>query len=311
MDEIFESYELGKVLAFTGVEAGSYNTTYKVRTEKRNVILRILEGERYPEEGEQELEHLRRLERNDLPCLRVIPTKTGAGHMLYRGRFVNLFEFIEGPKVSEGDYISAGLLADLGEILARMHLLSRGRRLSRKSRVVELDYIFGAVEDRIDELEKSLGADFTPVMDKIRACLEFDFMSLPGGIVHNDVFPDNTFYAEDEGAVACLIDFSECGTGAFIFDIAAVLNFWIFSKVDAYDRELVDAFLDAYERTRPLSVDERAALPRALDRAALIFLLARFKIFHLEAEADTRRENKDFRELIPMVLASKSIFTSP
>jgi homoserine kinase type II len=112
--------------------------------------------------------------------------------------------------------------------------------------------------------------------------------SLPRGPIHADLFRDNVMFDDTAGGdrLCGLFDFYFAGTDALLFDVAVCLNDWC---ADLESGRLIEeraaAFVDAYERTRPLESAERRLLPGLLRAAALRFWLSRLRDWHLPREA--------------------------
>jgi homoserine kinase type II len=75
--------------------------------------------------------------------------------------------------------------------------------------------------------------------------------------------------------VSGLIDFYFACTDLLAYDIAVCLNAWCFEADGSYNVTKAHALLSAYQRLRPLSAAERAALPVLCRGAAMRFLLTR------------------------------------
>jgi homoserine kinase type II len=96
---------------------------------------------------------------------------------------------------------------------------------------------------------------------------------LPRGVIHADLFPDNALFAGDR--LTGVIDFYFSCTDFLAYDLAVCLNAWCFEEERAYSADRARAMIGAYETVRPLSVDERAALPVLARGAALRFFATR------------------------------------
>jgi homoserine kinase type II len=96
---------------------------------------------------------------------------------------------------------------------------------------------------------------------------------LPQGVIHADLFPDNMFFLGDQ--LSGLIDFYFACTDTLAYDVAICLNAWCFEPDHSYNVTKGRALLQGYTAARPLSADERAALPMLARGAALRFLLTR------------------------------------
>jgi len=306
IQDILTHYRAGTLVSFGEVIEGSRNTTYQLTTTERRLILRLLEGDRYEDEGRRELALIRHLGSHGVPCAEVLPTREGEDFLLFMGRCTSLFSFIEGTKVSELPSPSVGQLRQMGEVLARMHRAARDWSIRRKQGLV-FEPLLARLVSREREVASHFGAAHGPIMDRVRHVLTHDFGSLPWGLLHNDLFPDNVFVQGED--ISGVIDFSECLEGPLVHDLAVVLNQWTFMPSATYHPGLVHAFLAGYQSIRPLEPRERAALPVALDRAAITFLLVRLLLFHLEPDLRVERRVKPFQDLLPLVLADKRSLT--
>ena len=72
-----------------------------------------------------------------------------------------------------------------------------------------------------------------------------------------------------------LIDFYFACTDTLAYDVAICLNAWCFEPDHSYNVTKGRALLQGYDRVRPLSAAEQAALPVLSRGAALRFLLTR------------------------------------
>ena len=78
-------------------------------------------------------------------------------------------------------------------------------------------------------------------------------------------------------AISCpgLIDFYFACTDTLAYDVAICLNAWCFEPDHSYNVTKGRALLQGYVAARPLSIEERVALPLLARGAALRFLLTR------------------------------------
>ncbi len=73
---------------------------------------------------------------------------------------------------------------------------------------------------------------------------------------------------------------------SWLFDIAVCLNDWCVDlPTGTHDAARAAAFLQAYQRVRPLAAAERRLLPAMLRAGALRFWISRLWDFHLPREA--------------------------
>jgi homoserine kinase type II len=168
--------------------------------------------------------------------------------------------------------------AELGELLARMHLAGRSYG----------GYIENPRGPRwwrmaAQAIRPLLGADRQALLDsELRFQAQFRFPDLPRGPIHADLFRDNVLF--ENGRIRGVIDFYFAGVDCLMFDVAVCANDWCL--VDpAADRRLDEgrtlAFLAGYAAVREFGALEREAWPVLLRAAALRFWLSRLYDLHL------------------------------
>ena len=97
--------------------------------------------------------------------------------------------------------------------------------------------------------------------------------SLPEGVIHADLFPDNVLFVDNE--VSGLIDFYFACSDALAYDLAVTLNAWCFEADGSFNLTKGRALIAGYQAKRQLEPAERAAMPLLCRGAALRFLLTR------------------------------------
>ena len=91
---------------------------------------------------------------------------------------------------------------------------------------------------------------------------------------------------DDAGAVSGVIDFYFASDEAYAYDLAIMMNAWCFDAEGRWREGHRAALVAGYESRRPLSPDERDALPILLAGAAMRFFLTRlYDWLHPEADA--------------------------
>ncbi|MCG7411384.1 homoserine kinase [Moraxella nonliquefaciens] len=116
---------------------------------------------------------------------------------------------------------------------------------------------------------------------------------LPRGLCHLDMFADNTLwdFSGDTARLTGLLDFTEVSVEHYLMDIAITINDFCTTWGSARDGESVNfntdkmsAFIDGYEAIRPLTDNEKTALPVMLAYCATIFWLLRLNVIYYNRE---------------------------
>jgi homoserine kinase type II len=280
-------------LHYEGIKDGILNTNYLVFTSKGKFVLRVLEGHRSYEAEKEELDFL--LELNTIiPCS--VPCSTVDGEVLikYNGRMMSLFYFIEGEKLTE---INENFLTQIGKLLGKIHLFSKNKVLNRKTRIDE-KYYFSKINMEQVPITEEERKNLLSLYEKISM---IDFSSLPCGVIHNDIFPDNIFVKD--GVVSGIIDFNDSTFAPFIFDLGIVINYWI--RINNFPPEIekryVEIFLNSYESVRKLTPEEKSLLDMGILKMALAFIFLRINKFSVEDNHNFLIEDKTYYELLPLL----------
>jgi len=123
---------------------------------------------------------------------------------------------------------------------------------------------------RADEVQPTLAVELETALTGILTDWP---AALPEGHIHADLFPDNVFFLDER--LSGLIDFYFAATDFLAYDVAVCLNAWCFEADFSFNVTKGRALLRGYEAIRPLSGEERVALPVLCRGAAIRFLLTR------------------------------------
>ena len=108
-------------------------------------------------------------------------------------------------------------------------------------------------------------------------------MSLPDGIIHGDLFRDNTLFADNPNGrteLSAILDLYTACNDALAIDLAIVLNAWCFQDNGEIDASLASVLINAYQSVRPLQEAEKLSFNAALRAAALRFWILRLELKH-------------------------------
>lgn len=285
-----EEFNLGKLLKFTGVPAGSVNTHYLLNTSKGKFFLKIDEAKNL-QEAQRELALLLFLRTQGFVCPRPLANRQDRPLLEYEGKPVSVCPYVIGKAVSE-ESLSLGQLEKIGQTLASLHLLGQTykRNLENRFRSERVSQLYRDVKGRLPTYFRHL---IHVLDDEIEHQTQYAEDRLPKGIIHGDLFADNILFRG--GKVVALLDFEAAGYGKFIYDLATAINALCYIN-GGYSIERFDVLLHGYQNVRTLSLGEWDAFPNELRFSALRFTVTRIKDFFLHPMDERQRVNKDFRD---------------
>ncbi|HCZ49447.1 MAG TPA: homoserine kinase, partial [Gammaproteobacteria bacterium] len=183
--------------------------------------------------------------------------------------------------------------AAVGNALARIHLC--GERFSGRRK----DGRGKSWRRRLgDKLLSRLGEKERELLIRELAFHENHSPALPAGIIHADLFRDNTLFLENR--LTGLIDFYLACQGDLLYDLAICVNDWCIEKNGRLDTTLCRSLIGAYHHTRPLTAAEKTHWPQMLRRAALRFWLSRLDDLHFPrgGEITHIKDPKHFQRIL-------------
>ena len=262
-------YDIGELLSYKGIAEGVENSNFLVHTTRGHFILTLYERRVAASDLPFFLGLMEHLASRGINCPQ--PVKTRAGQMLGKiaGRPAAIVTFLDGMWIRRP---SAGHCAALGEALGKLHRAGGdfARTRANALSVEGWRHLYTDVAGRCDSVQPDLSATLAAELAQLEASWP---RHLPEGVIHADLFPDNVFFLSDK--LSGLIDFYFACTDALAYDLAICLNAWCFEPDHSYNVTKGRNLLQAYAGVRPLSADERAALPLLARGAATRFLLTR------------------------------------
>ena len=264
-----DAYDVGDVVSVKGIAEGVENSNYLLITEKGRYILTLYEKRVAPGDLPFFLGLMEHLADKAVPCPTPIRSIEGTSLGELCGRPAALISFLDGvwPKRIQ-PYHCAGL----GGALANLHLAGRDFHLSRQNALSFAGWrsLFDRCQPKADQVNPGLASEIAAELDAIEGNWP---KTLPSGVIHADLFPDNVFFQKE--ALTGLIDFYFACNDLLAYDIAICLNAWCFEPDGAFNITKARHLLRSYQTVRPLSEEELHALPLLARGAALRFLLTR------------------------------------
>ncbi len=264
-----DQYDIGPVLAAKGIAEGVENSNYLIHTGTGFYILTLYEKR----VNEQDLPFfiglMEHLARKGLNCPQPVRDRKGSALGRLAGRPAAIVTFLDGMGVRRPGVNHCGAV---GEALAQLHLAGSDFEMSRVNALSVQGWrpLYEAARDRADTVTPGLAEATERALGELERRWP---QSLPQGVIHADLFPDNVFFLGPR--LSGLIDFYFACTDALAYDLAVCLNAWCFETDGSFNLTKGRAMIAGYERIRPLAREEIDALPLLCRGAALRFMLTR------------------------------------
>lgn len=269
LDAFIAGYDIGAVLSLKGIAEGVENSNYLLHAERGFYILTLYEKRVNEAELPFFLDLLEHLAGRGVTCPQPVKNRQGRALGRLAGRPAAIVTFLDGMWIRKPD---ARQCAAVGEALAKLHRAGADFPMRRENALSLAGWtnLFESVHARADQVVPDLSAAIDAELKHLHAAWP---RTLPTGVIHADLFPDNVFFLG--GKLSGLIDFYFACTDAFAYDLAITLNAWCFEPDGAFNITKGLAMINGYERVRRLDDAEVAALPTLARGASLRFLLTR------------------------------------
>jgi homoserine kinase type II len=286
LDRIVSQYPIGTALKLEEIPGGFGNSNFKLTTTEGEFLLKICD-EKDSAELNMQIALLQQLHQHAYPTVYPIPTKDQKQLTHETFGSVMLYPFLPGEQPQS----SPDTLAQLGEALAKLHCIPPIAGLPRFAMgISQMTPFFKEVQ----------GTQFAthPFVESLKSQLESMEpqlnASLPMGLLHGDLFLDNTLFDGDQ--MVAILDFEEGCYDTLLIDVGMTLIGCCYTPQHRLNLEAAQRFLDAYNASRPLTENEWKYLDGFVHYAALSIAFWRFRQFNIR-RPDTHRANT-YQEMI-------------
>jgi len=262
-------YDIGELLSYKGIAEGTENSNFLLHTTTTSFILTLYEKRVDPGDLPFFLGLMEHLAKRGVTC--PLPVERNDGTLIgeVAGRPAAIITFLEGmwPRRPTAVHCRA-----VGEALAKLHIAGADFGMTRPNALSLEGWktLWAGCHERADEVEPGLVAEVEADLSAISSAWP---SSLPAGVIHADLFPDNVFFLGNE--LSGLIDFYFACNDLLVYDVATCLNAWCFERDHAFNITKATALLAGYQSVRPLQQEEVEALPLLCRGSALRFMLTR------------------------------------
>ncbi len=269
--DIVSHYAIGIPIKCEGISGGFGNSNYKLTTTDGVYLLKICDEKSVEELQIQNtlLEHLRE---HAYPTVYPIIKKNGDVLHITSKYYVMIYPFLAGstPKPSPR------VLSLIGEALAKLHCIP------------PLDVLpsFPMGMAQITPFLKEVHTtEFATHPFVIWLQSELDWIvpelekPLPTGLLHGDVFLDNTLFDEDQ--MVAILDFEEGCHDTFLIDVGMTIIGCCYTDKHELKLNSLHSFFDAYNTLRPLTDIEWDSLDCYVYYAAIAIAFWRFRQFNI------------------------------
>ncbi len=254
-EQACRQFQLGEPRKLAALPHQGYsNFNAKLETDQGRYVLRRY-TEHPPEKITDELRLVDWLHAQGLP---VVPALRDASGMAWcRPNQENpapwvVFPFVDGEEPKP----LPATAHEMGTLTARLHRLPEGiPEGGNRENLLSVRTTL-TIADSLREAGTKTARRFLRMTDRLAPAVRDT--ALPAGLVHGDLFPDNTIFRE--GHLVAVLDWEEACIDHYLFDLAMAIHGFCY-LAEEWCPDLTRNFLSGYEEVRPLGPHEREALP--------------------------------------------------
>ena len=272
--EFLQNYEIGDLISLTEITEGVENSNFLLRTSIDSYILTLYEKRINAEDLPFFMKLLSELSQNEISCPRPIPDKNGNTINICSSKYATIVSFLNGKTAQ---FTNLNRCSQIGTMLAKLHIATFKLNLYRKNPLGPENWLSILLETNDDDsnLPKGLNKEASLYIDNIITRWP---KSLPAGIIHGDLFPNNAMFIDNN--LSGIIDFYFACTDFYAYDIAICLNSWCFENDGSFNSEKAKTLIASYQKIRQLNNKEKNALPTLTQGAAIRFFVTRYYDWH-------------------------------
>jgi len=288
--EFLAFYDVGELKSFEGISDGIENTNYFVDTEAGRYVLTIFETHTF-EDMQYYLGLMHHLADHKVPSADPVADKQGAYLRILKDKPAALVERLRGSSIL---ITSISHCTQIGDAMGKMH--SAGLSYIPENTNARGPHWFAQtaaqIHDKLDDGDREILDNELAFQQSNRD------KRLPRGVVHADLFRDNTLWNNDK--LSGIIDFYYACNDVLLYDLAVTVNDWCCNDDFSLNQDKTCAFITAYNQQRKLEEIEHELWPVLLRTGALRFWLSRLydKHFPRAGEIVHTKNPDEFRAIL-------------
>lgn len=265
INDFLQFYNVGKCIDFEVLAKGATNSNFLIRTYYKHYVLTLFEEVKDVDFLLQVHESLK----DQFPCAQVI--KASKDNQTLKQKPALLFSFVNGSSVINPSSNHCQLI---GQYLAKLHQIDFNF-LQNRSKIKGLLW---SIEEANHLMSCNISDEDVDIIEhELHYFRQHSRLILPMGLIHTNCFRDNVLFIEENGLLklTAVIDFEYATRGAYMFDLAIVINDWCSQDDGRLDRLKMRDIIAAYNQVRPLELLENQSIPLMLRAAAFHFWVSR------------------------------------
>lgn len=249
--QVMCQYNLGNPQEVVSLTQGYANENLKVTTDQCDVLYRICRQQPLPL-LDYELRLMEALKQAGIKTAFPLADKHGNYIQQSEGDYVMLYEFKKGAEPA----LNAKAAHQMGVEVGKLSQIPFVAALEKKN-AVHIDNCQQLIKD-FAQSKNPMPEIFAYFTEQTNYLTEQLDATLPKGIVHGDIFPNNTIFKD--GDLLAIIDFEEACSDQLMFDVGMTINGFCFVD-NELQADLLVAFLEGYNSEREMSQAEWSTLP--------------------------------------------------
>lgn len=265
LETILDNYPLGPFRDIAPLAGGQANSSIIFSTDNGSYVISVCD-----EKSFTELDLLTRtleyLERHDIATTRLIRAKDGRRFIEHHSKPVYIKAFIEG---TVPDSLTPEMAHQIGAALARLHEVPPQHYLPSS-------FSYGL--ESFSQINAEKGSFPQWLSQKTHYLRKGINPDLPRGLIHGDLFCDNTVFKD--GKLAALLDFEEVCNYFLIFDLGMCAA-GCCCPSGTVSVELVSALSRGYQSIRLLSELEKDLFKLHIEYGAIATAFWRYRQYNI------------------------------